>query len=201
MGKGDSFNRERRSAIIWCTVHFVQMLFLYMCILSGCVGESGSTNRNDAEPITHLQLPVETVDSLQYCRKIQQLANNDEGGFWPVKNQPCPLKRAVLPKKRIVAYYGNLYSKRMGALGQYPPAEMWQRLHAEVRNWKQADSLTPVHRCSPPFIILLWLPNMYLEMMESIGCGCPIPKLIRCCPLQIWERPLYSLIFSLGIVR
>ena len=144
MGKGDSFNRELRSAIVWCTVHFVQMLFLYICILSGCVCESGSANRNDAGPITHLQLPVEKVDSLQYYRKIQQLANNDEGGFWPVKNQPCPLKRAVLPKKRIVAYYGNLYSKRMGALGQYPPAEMWQRLHAEVRNWEQADSLTPV---------------------------------------------------------
>lgn len=72
------------------------------------------------------------------------LANGDTTGRWPVKNQPYPLAGAILPFKRIVAYYGNLYSKKMGALGEYAPKEMWQRLNAEIKLWEKADTLTPV---------------------------------------------------------
>ena len=72
------------------------------------------------------------------------LANGDTTGRWPVKNQPYPLAGAILPFKRIVAYYGNLYSKKMGALGEYTPKEMWQRLNAEIKKWEKADTLTPV---------------------------------------------------------
>ena len=32
----------------------------------------------------------------------------------------------------------------MGALGEYPPIEMWERLNMEVAAWEKADSLTPV---------------------------------------------------------
>ncbi len=83
-------------------------------------------------------------DSLKFQEKIKTVANNGEKGLWPVKDQPHPLKGAILPYKRIVAYYGNLYSKRMGILGQYPPDEMWERLNAEVRTWEKADSTTRV---------------------------------------------------------
>jgi len=38
---------------------------------------------------------------------------------WPPK-APQQLPGAILPGKRIVAYYGNPQSKRMGALGEYP---------------------------------------------------------------------------------
>ncbi|MBP6634884.1 MAG: hypothetical protein KA177_03485, partial [Paludibacter sp.] len=43
-----------------------------------------------------------------------------------------------------VAYYGNLYSSKMGILGEYPPIELWKRLNAEVKAWERADSLTAV---------------------------------------------------------
>jgi hypothetical protein len=43
-----------------------------------------------------------------------------------------------------VAYYGNFYSKQMGVLGQYPPAEMLARLDKEVKRWQAADPSTPV---------------------------------------------------------
>ena len=72
------------------------------------------------------------------------MANGDTTGLWPIKNQPFPLDGAILPFKRVVAYYGNLYSKKMGALGEYPPKEVWERLNAEVNAWEKADSLTPV---------------------------------------------------------
>lgn len=61
---------------------------------------------------------------------------------WPV-NYPTPLAGSILPKKRIVAYYGNPQSKRMGALGEYPKDEMLRRLKGEVVKWEKADpSLT-----------------------------------------------------------
>jgi hypothetical protein len=63
--------------------------------------------------------------------------------LWPVKTV-YPNGGALLPFNRIVAYYGNLYSKRMGVLGQYPEAEMLSRLEAEVKKWEIADPSTPV---------------------------------------------------------
>jgi hypothetical protein len=50
----------------------------------------------------------------------------------------------LLPCHRIVAYYGNPSSTRMGALGEFPRDEMLRRLQAEVQRWNQADPATPV---------------------------------------------------------
>jgi len=63
--------------------------------------------------------------------------------FWPVK-AVYPNPGAILPFNRIIAYYGNLYSKKMGVLGEYPEAEMLQRLDVEVKKWEAADPGTPV---------------------------------------------------------
>ena len=62
--------------------------------------------------------------------------------LWPAK-APYPLPGALLPYHRIIAYYGNFYSKGMGVLGQYPTAEMIQKLQAEVNKWNAADPATP----------------------------------------------------------
>lgn len=62
---------------------------------------------------------------------------------WPVGG-PAPLPGSVLPGKRIVAYYGNPFSKRMGALGEYPKDEMLARLDRELAAWRKADPSTPV---------------------------------------------------------
>ena len=48
---------------------------------------------------------------------------------------------SILPKKRILAYYGNPHSKKMGILGEYPVREMLKRLDEETKNWEKADSL------------------------------------------------------------
>ena len=62
---------------------------------------------------------------------------------WPVPC-PAPLPGAILPSKRIVAYYGNPLSKKMGALGEFPKDEMLRRLKIEVAKWQAADPATPV---------------------------------------------------------
>jgi hypothetical protein len=62
---------------------------------------------------------------------------------WPV-NYPQPLPGSILPHKRIIAYYGNPLSKRMGVLGEYPKEEMLRRLKVEVAKWEKADPSHPV---------------------------------------------------------
>jgi hypothetical protein len=62
--------------------------------------------------------------------------------FWPVKTA-YPNAGALLPFNRIVAYYGNLYSTKMGVLGEYPEAQMLQMLQSEVAKWQAADPTTP----------------------------------------------------------
>ena len=57
---------------------------------------------------------------------------------------PQPLPGAILPDKRIVAFYGNPLSKRMGILGELPPEQMLAKLDKEVAAWEKADSRTPV---------------------------------------------------------
>ena len=62
---------------------------------------------------------------------------------WPVPG-PAPLPGSVLPAKRIIAYYGNPFSKRMGVLGEYPKPDMLAMLDREVAAWTKADPSTPV---------------------------------------------------------
>jgi hypothetical protein len=62
---------------------------------------------------------------------------------WPVPG-PAPLPGSLLPDHRIVAYYGNPKSTRMGILGQIPPAEMLPRLERTATEWAEADTTRPV---------------------------------------------------------
>ena len=62
---------------------------------------------------------------------------------WPVSG-PTPLPGSILPNRRIVAFYGNPFSKRMGILGELPPDQMLLRLDREVLAWSKADSTIPV---------------------------------------------------------
>jgi hypothetical protein len=57
---------------------------------------------------------------------------------WPVKG-PKPLAGAILPHKRILAFYGNPLSWRMGILGKSSKEDMLQRLNEEVAQWEAAD--------------------------------------------------------------
>src|SRR5215212_7029149 len=66
-----------------------------------------------------------------------------EVALWPVAS-PTPLPGAILPAKRIVAFYGNPLSKRMGILGEYEVDDMLARLDREVARWNKADPAHPV---------------------------------------------------------
>ncbi|MDO8571223.1 MAG: hypothetical protein Q7R79_00920, partial [bacterium] len=62
--------------------------------------------------------------------------------IWPVSTA-YPNASAILPFKRIVAYYGNFYSKGMGILGEYPTEQMLTMLASTTLMWTTADPATP----------------------------------------------------------
>ena len=124
--------------------HINSFVFLFVIILSGCHQNEGKTGEQTPAQNKENEKVVVKVDTLVFNQKLKALANGDTTGRWPLKTQPYPLKGAILPFKRIVAYYGNLYSKRMGILGEYPPKELWKRLNVEVKKWQEIDPATPV---------------------------------------------------------
>jgi hypothetical protein len=93
---------------------------------------------------TTIKAKSATLDTAKYDSLLKYNANGDKTGKWPVKKSPLPLPGAILPFNRVVAYYGNLYSKNMGVLGEYEPKVMMAKLKAECKVWEKADTLTPV---------------------------------------------------------
>jgi hypothetical protein len=114
---------------------------------------------------------IEPLDKEAYDQKLIEIANNpppkepttkivkdpntgeekiitiepkpEPPSLWPVKTV-YPNDGALLPFNRIVAYYGNLFSRKMGVLGEYDEEEMLARLKIEVDKWNKADPGTPV---------------------------------------------------------
>ncbi|MEO6406305.1 MAG: hypothetical protein ABIY51_07825 [Ferruginibacter sp.] len=117
----------------------VVALFLLSCNQNSSSAESPNKKENvSGQPE---QKPV--FDSAEYINKMKMLANGDTTGVWP-HTSPLPLAGAILPYHRIVAYYGNLYSKKMGILGELPKQEMLNKLKGEIKKWEAADSSLPV---------------------------------------------------------
>jgi hypothetical protein len=90
-----------------------------------------------------LNLRPTVLDTLKYDQLNHALSNGDSSGRWPVKLQ-YPLPGAVFPFNRVIAFYGNFYSKKMGVLGEYPTDTMFAKLSAELKKWQAADSTVPV---------------------------------------------------------
>ena len=63
--------------------------------------------------------------------------------LWPV-GTVYPNAGAILPFNRVVAYYGNFYSKGMGVLGEYPTEQLLAMLASTTARWATADPSTPV---------------------------------------------------------
>lgn len=110
----------------------------------------------DAEATDGGGKPVARLDTAEYDRRMLALANlgtttaatssatSTAVRLWPVSDAPYPNAGAILPFKRVLAYYGNFYSKGMGILGEYPEDTVIEKLLAEKARWEAADPDTPV---------------------------------------------------------
>ena len=134
--------------IIWLLSALFLLMLVIFSVFPKFFGSVVSYKIDDYKKLITPSLPP--LDIVTYDRKINELANNPVfigprkiSNLWPVETV-YPKAGAILPFKRIVAYYGNLYSKQMGVLGQYPEEEMLQKLDGEVKKWETADPDTPV---------------------------------------------------------
>ena len=106
--------------------------------------KKGTTARKSAAKSTSAKKAASTASAGKYAGLSPiQRDSAEVADRWPVKG-PAPLPGSILPARRIVAYYGNPLSKRMGVLGEYPSDEMLARLDREVARWNKADPATPV---------------------------------------------------------
>ncbi len=130
-----------------CPVFFVAVLIF---TLGSCDNNSTgqSINADSGRISVKQEAEVSIVkevsfDTADYNKRMLDNANGDTTGKWPVK-APYPLPGAIFPYKRVVAFYGNLYSKRMGILGELPKDAMLKKLKGEVDNWQAADTSVTV---------------------------------------------------------
>jgi hypothetical protein len=82
-----------------------------------------------------------------------------DGKLWPPPTV-YPNGGAVLPFQRILAYYGNFYSRQMGILGEFESEVVLKRLAQAQAEWEAADPDTPV------------LPAIeYIAMVAQVDAG------------------------------
>ena len=135
----------------------VPLLLLSLTLFSNCkdgakaakTGKTDTAAKGDsaveqAADDTTTKVVYTPTDTKLYDSLNKKQANGDTSGLWPVKGAPYPLPGAILPFKRVVAFYGNLYSKKMGILGELPGPQMLAKLKGEVKAWDKADPSIPV---------------------------------------------------------
>jgi len=146
---------------------YTSLFFLFLIIFFGFVfGKTTSFKLDENGKLIVKKIVIREMSNLEeenYDKKLDFLAHtvfstttiktiistssattssSTKVSLWPVKTV-YPNAGAVLPFKRIVAYYGNLLSKGMGVLGEYPEDIMFIKLNAEIQKWNIADPETP----------------------------------------------------------
>lgn len=125
---------------------FLPLVVLYGLLPGSCT-EVGNANprqsRDTTLPANRAEVPQRIIDTTLYKALLRHISDSDKSGRWPVKDS-FPAEGAILPFNRIVAYYGNLYSKNMGILGELPKDSMLKKLKTEVEKWQKADTMLPV---------------------------------------------------------
>ncbi|MDD2657806.1 MAG: hypothetical protein PHD04_04085 [Candidatus Pacebacteria bacterium] len=128
----------------------------------GYSGFVASEYRSPAADAPEKFIPLPELDKADYNARLLALAHiastteifstastsvrvtsTSSPSVWPVRTV-YPNAGALLPFKRIVAYYGNFYSKGMGILGEYPADQMLAQLASTTEMWTAADPSTPV---------------------------------------------------------
>lgn len=128
----------------------ILVFFSFLILIIACQNTAGPDTGSqsfkdssiDSVPLAAPAVPL-ALDTELYQKKILELVHQNPTERWPAKTE-LPSPGALLPFNRIVAFYGNLYSKGMGILGALPPEQVLTELQKEVHKWAEADTLTPV---------------------------------------------------------
>lgn len=130
----------------FCTIFPQRILVKLILILtfSGCYNkqEIHKTIRIPSYNKTE-KMSFNLRDSLLHKKKLPAYDSASSLGESPNYRENA-LQGALLPYKRVVAFYGNLYSKKMGILGEIPKDQMLEKLQGQAAQWSAADPQTPV---------------------------------------------------------
>ncbi|MBC7828970.1 MAG: hypothetical protein H7122_14570 [Chitinophagaceae bacterium] len=138
----------KRPVIFWIAGLIAVSICLYAFVFKNAAETSNSLKENKdtiLDPDNKAGRPSVSValDTVLFNQRLLHITNGDSSGKWPVKSS-YPVAGAVLPFKRIIAFYGNLYSKQMGILGELPRKQMLEKLQGEVKKWQAADTTIEV---------------------------------------------------------
>jgi hypothetical protein len=101
---------------------FLVLIFSYYPFKNLPVSTSVVPNKKDT---SETEVPPKRFEpTLSYKEKMDHIINGDFIRQWKMQESE-PLPGAILPYKRIIAFYGNLYSKNMGILGELPNKKCW----------------------------------------------------------------------------
>jgi hypothetical protein len=139
------------SKIYWTGIGVIVVLALVY--LFGFSNFFATEYRSEAANGPERFIPLPTFNKADYDSRLLALAHMSTSTLaaltasstpylWPVK-AVYPNAGAILPFNRIVAYYGNFYSKGMGVLGEYPSDQLLAMLASTTAMWTAADPTTP----------------------------------------------------------
>lgn len=141
----------RQTIIVTIALMCVGLVYLFgwTNVFAVRMQQEGQATTNAPSVEKARQAEPAALDTADYDRRMQTVANcppvqgtSTPQCLWPTTTVR-PLAGALLPFKRIIAYYGNFYSTRMGVLGEYPEAQMLAMLRKEQNAWEAADPTTP----------------------------------------------------------
>ena len=130
-------------------MNIVKVLRLIAIVISATTfiscnnSHSGNSSAKEKDSVIKASSAESVLDTIEFKKQMKAMSNADTTGRWPAP-MPYPLPGAILPFKRIVAFYGNLYSKRMGILGEIPKDTMFRKLKETMKMWQKADTTIPV---------------------------------------------------------
>ena len=168
----DFIHKQRKIwfwAVLICVIGFIFIYIFdytnifqseYQWIAADMKADSNQA-KADVESAIPKALPVPVLNFADYDRRLLALAHRlststlatstasttatttPKKYLWPAKTV-YPNGGAILPFKRVVAYYGNFYSTGMGVLGQYPEGQMLSLFRNTIAEWNAVDPGTPV---------------------------------------------------------
>jgi hypothetical protein len=149
------------------------------------VDSTGDSTRADSTRSDSVRADSAKIDSVRAdsikaggskkAKKRMFNISSADSARWPVPAPP-PLPGSLIPEHRIVAFYGNPLSKRMGVLGELQPETMLARLEEKATEWAAADSGQKV------------LPALHLIATVAQGYPGPARKYRLQMPDSVIER-------------
>ncbi len=130
---------QRKYVII--PVVAITLILIFLRISGLRANETSSVTNSGTETVTIEEKKPEPSTDVK--RLFTHIINGDSSGRWKIPATE-PQQGSIFPFKRVIAYYGNLYSKQMGILGELPKPEVLAKLQKVVNEWKAADTVMDV---------------------------------------------------------